>query len=117
MRHRLVDLLRGQRRLTDTDYQELADYIESLHRRPGRERDATVQDRALQAQAIVDFMCDAMDRQTLPEKVRQRIYHYVCGIDPGKVDHPDKLDDADALDDVAKVSEHIRKGRHRKTVP
>jgi hypothetical protein len=126
---RLVDLLRAERTPTGNDFQRLADYVERLHRKPGRTEDATVHNNASVADAIFDHFRLATGRTGVPEKVRQRVYYYVCGINPEMVDHPERLDDVDAekLVAVAKLSERIRKGRHihkarrqkeqRKTVP
>lgn len=126
---RLVDLLRGERTPTSNDFRRLADYVEGLHRKPGRTQDATVYNDALVTEAIFDLFRLATGRTDVPDKVRQRVYYYVCGIDPEMVDYPERLNDADAekLGAVAKLSERIRKGRHvpkgrrhkeqRKTVP
>jgi hypothetical protein len=126
---RLVDLLRAERTPTSNDFQRLADYVERLHRKPGRTGDATVYNNALAAEAIFDHFRLATGRTDVPDKVRQRVYYYVCGIDPKMVDYPERLNDADAkkLGAVAKLSERIRKARHvpkghrhkeqRKTVP
>jgi len=51
---RLVDLLRAERTPTGNDFQRLADYVERLHREPGRTEDPTVYNNALVADAIFD---------------------------------------------------------------
>jgi hypothetical protein len=110
---RLVDLLRAERTPTGNDFQRLADYVERLHRKPGRAEDATVHNNALIAEAIFDHFRLATGRTDVPDKVRQRVYYYICGINPEMVNHPERLNDVDAeLDAVAKLAEHIRKGRH-----
>jgi hypothetical protein len=126
---RLVDLLRAERTPTGNDFQRLADYVERLYREPGRTEDATVHNNALVADAIFDHFRLATGRTRVPDKVRQRVYYYICGINPQMVDYPERLNNVDAekLGAVAKLSERIRKGRHvpqgrrrkeqRKTVP
>jgi hypothetical protein len=111
---RLIDLLRAERTPTSNDFQLLADYVERVHRNPGRTEDATVHNNALAAEAIFDHFRLATGRSHVPDKVRQRVYYYVCGINPEKVDYPERFNDRDAekLGAVAKLSERIRKGRH-----
>jgi hypothetical protein len=111
---RLIDLLRAERPLTTDDFQRLADYLHYLHRKPGKERDETVHDVALQAEALLDVVRSVTGRSNIRNGERQRIYYYIVGLDPEKADHPEKLDDADddKLKLVERVAEHIRKGRH-----
>jgi hypothetical protein len=111
---RLVDLLRAERTPTGNDFQRLADYVERLHRKPGRTEDATVHNNALIAEAIFDKFRLATGRSSVPDKLRQWVYYYICGLNPELVDHPQRLNDVDAekLGAVAKLAEHIRKGRH-----
>jgi hypothetical protein len=111
---RLIDLLRAERTPTSNDFQRLADYVERVHRKPGRTEDATVHNNALVAEALLDHFRLATGRIDVRDKVRQRVYYYVCGIDPEMVDHPERLNDVDAekLGAVAKLSERIRKRRH-----
>jgi hypothetical protein len=111
---RLVDLLRAERVPTSNDFQRLGDYVERVHRKPGRTDDTTVHNNALVAEALFDHFRLATGRTDVPDKVRQRVYYYVCGIKPEKVDYPERLNDRDAekLGAVEKLSERIRKGRH-----
>lgn len=116
---RLVDLLRAQRVPNGEDLEHLGDYIEALHRllhpARGRPADAALHDKAMEADAVFDFWRRETGDKTVPDWFRQAVYYRLCGIDPGKADDPEKLDDAEVarLDDVEKLSEFVRKGRHR----
>jgi hypothetical protein len=116
---RLVDLLRAERPLTSADFEALADYVEELHRPPGREGDPSLREKARETQALLDFFLprlrsrDGLSRKIAPEEVREWIYLYVCGVNP---QIPDKAD-VQKLKEVETLREHIRKGRHRKPAP
>ena len=115
---RLVDLLRAERPLTSADFEALADYVEELHRPPGREGDPSLHQKAWEAQALLDWILPRLRskdglRKNVPEEVREWIYQYICGITPP---NPDEVDER-KMKQVDRLREYIRKGRHRKPAP
>jgi hypothetical protein len=106
---RLLDLLRARR----PPDEHLVKYIEELHRGRGQEGDPSLREKARQAEILLGCFLPRLGRKTMPNKLRERVYEYVCGINPL---NPDEFNEQ-KMKQVERVREYIRKGRHRKPAP
>jgi hypothetical protein len=106
---RLLDLLRAGR----PPDEHLVDYFEELHRGRGREGDPSLREKAREAETLLSCFLPRLRRETVPYKLREGVYEYVCGINPL---NPVEVNEQ-KMKQVDRLREYIRKGRHRKPAP